>query len=330
MVVATLSPSIRANLLTLNQVESLYSRTQKRLSTGLAVAEPWDDPVKFFSARSLSTRAQNFLSRKDEIDQGISSLTVAINSSKAIESLIVQMKGVIEGARSGTESQRQQVGTDLSRLADQIQKLVGDASYRGINLLNSSGTKLVVRFSDRAESKLAIQGRDMSLGSLFLDTDGTSLNLSSAAGIAAALGLDSPSSSQKSGADQIAKAANQGSDAGQDDRDGWALGQTKTGSKDDHRGWALGHTKHGHHGHTPSDPTPPSDPGNPDPTSPGSNEEDELAVINLQADEALARLDRTIAGLQAKSASFTHDLSILQVRLDFTKDYVNTLSEGAD
>ncbi len=55
----------------------------------------------------------------------------------------------------------------------------------------------------------------------------------------------------------------------------------------------------------------------------------ELASFNAMADRAVARLDQTISFLQSKAGSFANNIAILQVRSDFTQEYVNVLETGA-
>ena len=68
MTEVTLSASVRNNLLSLQATTKLINRTQDRLSTGLSVASPIDDAIKFFAAKSLSDRAGDLSDRKSAID----------------------------------------------------------------------------------------------------------------------------------------------------------------------------------------------------------------------------------------------------------------------
>jgi len=174
----TLSSAVRSNLLSLQSTTALIDRTQGRLSTGLAVASPSDDAVKFFQAKGLNSRAADLSDRKAAIDQGISALDTALKAADALEDLSKQMKGVIDSARSGTDAQRGEFGDQLRDLAVQIEKLVGDATYQGLNLLSSTAAKLSVRFSDKSDSKLEVDGVDFNASKFFMQSSGTALGLS--------------------------------------------------------------------------------------------------------------------------------------------------------
>jgi flagellin-like hook-associated protein FlgL len=191
----TLSAAVRGNLLSLQNTAGLIGRTQDRLSTGLAISSPIDDAVKYFQAKSLSSRASDLTERKDKIDQGVSALETVIEATTAIEDLVQNIKGILDSARSGTADERKEYSDQIAELANQVQKLVNDASYQGLNLLNSTGSSLSVRFSEKSDSKLDIDGVDFNSDKFYLNaTTGTALGVvATAAGsaIVAKLGFDS-------------------------------------------------------------------------------------------------------------------------------------------
>jgi flagellin-like hook-associated protein FlgL len=167
-----LSQSVRSNLLALQTTSNFIGRTQGRLSTGLAVANPVDDAVKFFQAKSLSNRAGDLLERKDAVDQGVNALKAALTATEAMEDLVKQMKGVVDSARSADKTQRIAYTTQFEELAKQLEKLVDDASYQGLNLLNSTASQLSVRFSDKSDSKLEVTGVNFKTSGFFRNSSG--------------------------------------------------------------------------------------------------------------------------------------------------------------
>ena len=162
-----LSSTIRANLLSLQTTTQLINQTSDRLATGLSVTSPVDDAVKYFQSKSLNDRAEDLNARKDGIDQGVSSLKTAIEGIEAIEGLVKQMKGVIDSARSGTNTQRAEFTKQIGELAKQVENLIEDSSYQGLNLINSTASSLSVYFSEKAASKLTINGAELNSSGLF-------------------------------------------------------------------------------------------------------------------------------------------------------------------
>lgn len=206
-----LTASQRSSLLSLQGTQSLSERTQARLSSGRAVNSVVDDAVKFFKAKGLSDRATDFNQKKDGIEQGISTLNTALQAIEAIDSLVKQMKGVVEAAKSQTTAERQAATTQFDEIGKQIYQLIEDASYGGVNLLNSTSSELEVSFGIRTDSILEVSGVSLNdstgaagTGALFsvaaFSSGGLSLAVStfglSGSGSFTAFGADNSNTSQ--------------------------------------------------------------------------------------------------------------------------------------
>lgn len=168
----TLSASVRQSLLSLQGTTDLIERTQNRLSTGLRVSSVIDDPVSFFQARSLSDRSSDFLEKRDGIDQGISTVTAALDGVEAIEQLVQQAKGISNSIKSATDAQVADLVTQFNDLRTQLNNLASDATYQGTNLINGTGQQISIEFSERSASLLNI-------ASVNLRTDTAGLNIAS-------------------------------------------------------------------------------------------------------------------------------------------------------
>jgi flagellin-like hook-associated protein FlgL len=160
----TLSAAVRDSLLSLQTTTQLINRTQGRLSTGLAVRSPIDDPIKFFQAKTLSDRASDFDEKKAGIDQGISSLTAALDGAEAIESIVAQMKGLAVSAKSATAATIGELVSQFNDLRTQIGNLASDTQFQGLNLINGTGQTLTVNFSTDTSSTLVVNSVDVTEG----------------------------------------------------------------------------------------------------------------------------------------------------------------------
>lgn len=245
----TLSASIRSNLLSLQNTGTLVNRTNSRLSTGQKVSSAIDDAVAYFQAKGLSDRASDLTSRKDSIDQGISTLKSAITGLENVEKILTQMKGVALSAKSATADEREDLEEQFNTLAKQLSSLASDTSYQGLNLINTTGAKLTVNFSEKTNAYLEVQGVNVQVTAL----DGMS---STSAATAQAKAL-----------------------AGSND---WKSIGTSTGG---------------------------------------------ASVTNL--DSVVKSLDSAIATVRSNTKSLGTNVALLQTRLDFTKAYVNNLTEGS-
>ena len=172
----TLSAAVRSSLLSLQNTTDLIDRTQNRLSTGLKVASAVDDPVAFFQAKSLNDRAFDFNEKKDGIDQGVSSVTTALEGIESIEAVVRQLKGVSNSLKSATGTQFTDLVTQFSDLRTQIGLLADDATYQGANLVNNTSESLTISFSDKTGSLItvnAVNVRESGLGITTVAAGGT-------------------------------------------------------------------------------------------------------------------------------------------------------------
>jgi flagellin-like hook-associated protein FlgL len=136
----------------------------------LKVASAVDDPVAFFQAKTLSDRARDFTEKKDGIDQGISTITAALDGNEAIENIVQQLKGIVNSAKSATtSSQLSTLVTQFNDLRSQINFLASDSQYQGLNLINGTGQTLQVFFSTDTSSLLSVASVDLRTNPLGLD-----------------------------------------------------------------------------------------------------------------------------------------------------------------
>ena len=178
-----LSAAVRDSLLSLSDASKLIDQTQSRLSTGLRVAVATDDPISFFQAQSLTDRASDFNEKKDGIDQGISTLEVALNGIEAVEAVVRQIKGIATSLKGATGTQFTDLISQFNVLRLQIGTITNDAAFQGINMTDATAQSLAVSFSTETASILTIDAVNisetgLSLGQAVSASD-TSFNFSS-------------------------------------------------------------------------------------------------------------------------------------------------------
>lgn len=142
-----LTQGMRANVLTLQKTAGLFDKTQGRLSTGKAVNTALDDPVKFFAAQAHSSRATFLMGLKSEMQESIQTIKAADNGVTAMGKMLDSAKGLLQSMKSGTSLQKSSLATQFVEVFRQMAGLVGDAKYKGTNLL--SGEELDVQFNER-------------------------------------------------------------------------------------------------------------------------------------------------------------------------------------
>ena len=94
----SLTASMRSNLLSLQNTQSLMDTTQERLSTGKKVNSAIDNPSSYYTARSLTNRASDLSALLDSMGQGISTIKAANEGIESITSFVEQAKALINSA----------------------------------------------------------------------------------------------------------------------------------------------------------------------------------------------------------------------------------------
>ena len=95
----SLTASMRTNLLSLQNTQSLMDMTQERLSTGLKVNSAIDNAASYYTAQSLNNRANDLNALLDSMGQGIQTIQAANEGIEAITDFVEQAKAIANSAR---------------------------------------------------------------------------------------------------------------------------------------------------------------------------------------------------------------------------------------
>jgi flagellin len=89
-----LSASVRQNLLSLQSTADLLSTTQNRLATGNKVNSALDNPTNYFTAQSLNNRASDITNLLDGIGNGVQVLQAANTGLTSLQKLVDTAKSI--------------------------------------------------------------------------------------------------------------------------------------------------------------------------------------------------------------------------------------------
>ncbi len=92
---------MRSNLLSLQQIAKLQDSTQLRLSTGLKVNSAIDNPSSYYTASSLTNRAEDLSALLDSMGQSVQTIKAATEGIEKAEDLLSQMKAIAEQVNTG-------------------------------------------------------------------------------------------------------------------------------------------------------------------------------------------------------------------------------------
>ena len=161
----TLTASMRSNLASLKSIQTQMDSTQEKLSTGKKVNSAIDNASSYYQSRALTNRASDLDALLDSMGQGIQTIQAANEGIEAVTSYVEQLKSVAESAYAldptaeGYDNSIASYQKQFDSIMNEINKLVSDASYQGVNLLK--GGKLTVTFNETRSNKFDIQGEDI-------------------------------------------------------------------------------------------------------------------------------------------------------------------------
>ncbi|HEU0117441.1 MAG TPA: flagellin [Alphaproteobacteria bacterium] len=167
----SLSASARANLSALQNTANLLQTTQSHLATGKAVNSAVDNATAFFASQGFLNRASQLSDVKNSLGTALQVVTSTTNSISDVSDVVNQLNGIVTQALGTTDTTtRAGLATQFNSLLTQLDELVNDASFNGTNLLNSTGSSLVVFFNETNTTQLTISGVNVTSAGLSIAT----------------------------------------------------------------------------------------------------------------------------------------------------------------
>lgn len=135
----SLTASMRTNLLSLQNTQSLMDTTQERLSTGLKVNSAIDNASSYYTAQSLNNRASDLSALLDSMGQGIQTIQAANEGIEAITEFVEQAKAIANSARDAASK------TDVKTLSSKFSgegSVTSDKTALTLAVKKADGTAL--------------------------------------------------------------------------------------------------------------------------------------------------------------------------------------------
>jgi len=335
-----LSASVRQNLLSLQSTADMLGTVQNRLATGRKVNSALDNPKSFFTASGLSNRASDLSNLLDDMGQSIQVLKAADQGITSISKLIDSAKGKATQALSTSSTDaatRAKYAAEYGELLKQIESTAKDSSYNGKNLLGGTGNDLSVIFNEDSSNKLNIAAVDY--------TDSTNLGLDTTiySGSGTTFGANTPetTASGSSSGDYLLfdvttgsgstsyKINLDGTETIKDivDKVNSATNGDIQASYDETSG-KITYASANNFSVAHNDSSDTAVVGSKLTVAPAS------ATVSFASDAQINAVLKALTAaqntLRAQSSTFGTNLSTVQIRQDWTKNMINTLSTGAD
>ena len=125
----SLTASMRSNLLSLQNTQSLMDMTQERLSTGKKVNSAIDNPSSYYTAQSLTNRAGDLEALLDSMGQAVQTIKAANEGIESITSFVEQAKAIANSARDTSVTETVEATGSFAAATGDVTVKIGDKSY---------------------------------------------------------------------------------------------------------------------------------------------------------------------------------------------------------
>ncbi len=142
-------------LQTMKGINKSMSAVQSEISTGKSVGSAKDNAAVWAISKVMESDVKGFKGISDSLSLGSSTISVARQAAETVTDLLTEMKGKIVAAQEDNVD-RGKIQTDVDKLIEQIESVVGAAQFNGLNLVNGTQTTVDVLASlDRSSTGVA-------------------------------------------------------------------------------------------------------------------------------------------------------------------------------
>lgn len=165
-------------LQSLNKINGEYAEVQRRISTGLKIASPKDNPAIWAIAQNMRAESKSLDAVMSSLQRGQSVVDTALTAGESISDLLTQMK---EKALAATEvglstASRAALNEEYVALRRQIDTVVSGASFDGVNLVSAgAGGTIRALANTKASATIDIDHIDLSTGGAAISSTLTGL-----------------------------------------------------------------------------------------------------------------------------------------------------------
>lgn len=331
----SLTASMRSNLLSLQQTQSLMDTTQERLSTGKKVNSAIDNPSSYYTAQSLTNRASDLSSLLDSMGQAVQTIQAANEGIEAITDFVQQAKALANTARDNatvkgtTSSGTYTAAADTKNITVKIEGVADQdikVTLEDTDSLEQAATKIATALNDGTDG--VKDAEDTVIGGFTATVENGQIKISNSKGIVAnvsgtisgitfngEIGNSTRTTSMKQYneiLDQIDQLAKDSGYKGVNLLQGNSL---KVVFNEDRSSYL---TINGTFADT-------SDEG-----LKISRAEDWTNPDNEAIDASISELENAITSLRNMASEFGNNYSIVENRENFTESLINVLEEGSD
>ena len=160
----------------LTSTQGALAKTQTAINSGLKVASARDNGAIYAIAQNQRGAVAGYESVINSINNGTSSIEVALSAGQSISDLLIQLKQKALSAADASldTASRQALNSDFTALRDQISTIVKNAVFNGFNLVDGSTTQITALASADGSRRITTQAQNMKLSGPIVTLKSTS------------------------------------------------------------------------------------------------------------------------------------------------------------
>ena len=195
------NPGAMIALQNLNKSNMELREVQNRINTGLEVASAKDNGGIYAIAQRMRSQVAGYGVVQQSLDRGDATLDVALAAGEAISDLLIEMKEKALGAADASldTASRSALNEDFKALREQIDTIVNNAVFNGLNLIDGSTSDFTALANQDGSNTLVVTAENMSLS-------GSIVTLTSTASFATATQADTIASQIGTSLDNVNEA----------------------------------------------------------------------------------------------------------------------------
>jgi flagellin len=150
----------------LDSTEKSLQSTQNQISTGLKISSATDNGAIWAIAQNSRSDISSLDTVTDSLNRSISTVDVAVSAGTSISDLLNQMKTKALAATdtSLNSTSITALNNDFTALRNQIKSIVTNASFNGVNMVQSGGSSVEALANASGSSKLTVAAVSLALG----------------------------------------------------------------------------------------------------------------------------------------------------------------------
>jgi len=149
----------------LSATQGQLNQTQSHINSGLKVATARDDGAVYAIAQNQRASVAGYASVIASINNGTSSIDVALSAGQSISDLLIQLKTkALSAADSSLDTaSRQAINANFTALRDQITTIVKNAVFNGFNLVDGSTNQITALASADGSRRITTSAQNLKL-----------------------------------------------------------------------------------------------------------------------------------------------------------------------